>query len=338
MLVSLPSVDLDAFIAAHRDEWDRLDTLSKRRALTGDEADELVRLYRRASTHLSTIRSAAPDPTTLATLSDRVSRARTAISGSADPGWSDVVRFVTRSFPAEVYHARYWWIAVAVTFIGVSTVLGWWVADNPAVQAAAGAPDEIRQLVEHEFEDYYSANPAGSFAAQVWTNNAWIAAGALIMGVAIVPVVYILWQNALHIGVAGGLMAAHGRLDVFFGLITPHGLLELTAVFVAAGAGLRVGWAWIAPGARRRSELLAERARAAVAVAIGLAGVLLVSGVVEAFVTPSGLPTWARIAIGVAVWSAFLAYVWTYGRHAALAGETGDVAELDRGDTLPIST
>ena len=330
-------MDLDAFIAAHRDEWDRLDELSRRRAPTGAEADELVRLYRRASTHLSAIRSAAPDPATLARLSDRVSRARSTIAGSADPGWRDVVRFVTRSFPAEVYHARYWWIAVALSFTAVSTAIGWWVAENPAVQAAAGAPDEIRQLVEQDFENYYSANPAGSFAAQVWTNNAWIAAGALVLGVAIVPVIFILWQNALSIGISGGLMAAHGRLDVFFGLITPHGLLELTAVFVAAGAGLRVGWAWIAPGARRRSEVLAERARAAIAVAIGLAVVLLVSGVVEAFVTPSALPTWARIAIGVVVWAAFIAYVWTYGRRAALAGETGDVAETDRGDALPVS-
>jgi uncharacterized membrane protein SpoIIM required for sporulation len=330
-------VDLDAFIAAHRHEWDRLDRLSRRRALSGEEADELVRLYRRASTHLSVVRSAAPDPATLAKLSDQVSRARSAIAGSADPGWSDVVRFITRSFPAEVYHARHWWIAAALAFLAVSTALGWWVADNPAVQAAAGAPDEVRQLVEQDFEDYYSANPAGSFAAQVWTNNAWIAAGALVMGVAIVPVVFILWQNALSIGVAGGLMAAHGRLDVFFGLITPHGLLELTAVFVAAGAGLRVGWAWIAPGERRRSEVLAERARAAIAIAIGLAVVLLISGVVEAFVTPSGLPTWARIGIGLAVWAAFIAYVWTYGRRAALSGVTGDVAEADRGDTLPIS-
>ena len=60
--------------------------------------------------------------------------------------------------------------------------------------------------------------------------------------------------------------------------------------------------------------------------AIGLTGVLLVSGVIEAFVTPSGLPTWARIAIGVAAEVAFLGYVWVYGRRAAEAGETGDIA------------
>jgi uncharacterized membrane protein SpoIIM required for sporulation len=130
-------------------------------------------------------------------------------------------------------------------------------------------------------------------------------------------------------------MAANGKLDIFFGLITPHGLLELTAVFVAAGVGLRVGWSWIDPGRRTRAEALAEAGRSAVGIAIGLAGVLLISGIIEAFVTPSGLPTWARIAIGVAAWGAFIAYVWTYGRRAAMAGETGDLAQRDRADVLP---
>lgn len=330
-------MDLDSFVAAHQREWDRLAALVRRRKLSGPEADELVTLYRRASTHLATIQSSAPDPTVVARLSKLVSRARVAVSGSSDPGWGDVVRFVTEGFPAAVYRSRRWWVTVGVLFMIVSWVFGMWVAGTPHVQASIGTPEEIRQLVEEDFEDYYSANPAASFAAQVWTNNAWIAAGCLILGVALFPVAYILWVNAVNVGASGGLMAANGRLDIFFGLITPHGLLELTAVFVAAGAGLRVGWAWIDPGGRSRSEALAERGRAAVGMAIGLAGVLLISGVVEAFVTPSGLPTWARIAIGVTVWAGFIAYVWTFGRRAALAGDAGDVAERDRGDTVPVA-
>jgi uncharacterized membrane protein SpoIIM required for sporulation len=225
-----------------------------------------------------------------------------------------------------------------LVFVAVSTVIAWWVAVTPAVQASIAAPEEIRQLIEHDFEDYYSANPAASFAAQVWTNNAWVAAGTLMLGVFLgLPVLYILFTNAANVAVAAGLMAAHGRLEIFFGLITPHGLLELTAVFVAAGTGLRLGWTVIDPGPRSRGTALAEQGRVAVGMAIGLTGVLLVSGVIEAFVTPSGLPTWARIAIGVATEVAFLAYVWVYGRRAAEAGETGDLASADRGDELPVS-
>ncbi len=144
-----------------------------------------------------------------------------------------------------------------------------------------------------------------------------------------------LWQNALNVGIAGGLMAAHGRSALFFGLILPHGLLELTAVLVAAGVGLRIGWTVIDPGARPRGPALAEEGRAAIGVALGLAVVLFVSGLIEAFVTPSSLPTWARIAIGVLAELAFLAYVLILGRRAARAGETGDVRAGERADAAP---
>lgn len=68
---------------------------------------------------------------------------------------------------------------------------------------------------------------------------------------------------------------------------------------------------------------------------MGLAVVLFVSGLIEGFVTPSGLPTWARIAIGVAAEAAFLTYVYALGGRASRAGEVGDVEGADRTATLP---
>jgi hypothetical protein len=108
-------------------------------------------------------------------------------------------------------------------------------------------------------------------------------------------------------------------------------------VFVAAGAGLRLGWAWVDPGPLPRPQALASAGRSAITVALGLVGVLLISGVIEAFVTPSPLPTWARVGIGVLAEAAFLTYVIRYGRRAARAGETGDLALGLREDTAPVS-
>ena len=73
------------------------------------------------------------------------------------------------------------------------------------------------------------------------------------------------------------------------------------------------------------------------AVALGLVLVLLVSGVIEAFVTPSGLPTWARISIGVGAEALFLGYVFVVGRRAVLAGHTGDVAADRLEDTVAVA-
>jgi uncharacterized membrane protein SpoIIM required for sporulation len=196
------------------------------------------------------------------------------------------------------------------------------------VQAALLPKAAVRQLVNHQFRGYYSQYAAPSFAAEVWTNNALVAAESLIFGILLgLPTLLVLYQNSANIGVAGALMIAHGKGVLFFALVLPHGILELSAVFLAAATGLRLGWTVIDPGPRPRSQALAEEGRAAVTVALGLVAVLLVSGVIEAFVTPSGLPAWARIMIGLAAEAAFLTYVIVLGRRAAAAGLSADIAE-----------
>ncbi len=112
-------------------------------------------------------------------------------------------------------------------------------------------------------------------------------------------------------------------------------MLELSAVFLATAVGLKLGWTVIDPGHRRRGQALAEEGRAMFTVAIGLVFVLLVSGLIEAFVTPSPLPAWARIGIGAVAEVAFLSYIFIFGRRAVAAGQTGDIAEVP--DTLAVT-
>lgn len=330
-------MDLDAFVTAHRDEWARLEQLSRQRRLDGAQADELIRLYQQVATQLSVVRSAAPDPALVSRLSTLVARARSAATGSHDPAWRDVSRFFVQTFPAALYRTRRWWGLVGLATIVVAVSAGWWVAAHPEVQAAVAAPAEIRALVSNDFEAYYSEYAPGSFAAKVFTNNAWVAALCIAFGVLGLPVVYVVFTNAVNVGLVGGLMAANDRLDLFFGLILPHGLLELTAVFVAAGVGLRLFWAWVEPGPSTRAQALGAEGRAATSVVLGLVVVLAISGVIEAFVTPSPLPTWARIGIGVVAEAAFLTYVFTLGRRAVRAGHTGDLAADLVGDSLPVA-
>ncbi|MFM9371542.1 stage II sporulation protein M [Streptomyces sp. Da 82-17] len=332
-------MDLDVFVSAHRPEWDRLDELlRRRRRLTGDEADELVVLYQRTATHLSLIQSSAPDPQLTARLTQLVARARSAVTGTRRAGWRDVTHFLSSGFPAALYRTRHWWVPTALLSTAVAALIGWWIAAHPEVQSAIAAPEELREMTRPggRYETYYSSHPAASFAAQVWTNNAQAAAMCLVLGAFLgLPVIWVLFQNMLNVGVGIGLMSSAGRLDTFLGLILPHGLLELTAVFVAAGTGLRLGWTVIDPGARTRRTALAEEGRAALGMAVGLALVLFISGAIEGFVTPSGLPTWARIGIGIAAELAFLAYVYVVGRRAVQRGETGDLDPMERSTSAP---
>ena len=266
------AVDVAAYAAAHEAEWQRLDALVKRRRrLSGEEIDELVSLYQQTTTHLSAVRSAGTDPILVAALSSRVARARAAVTGATTPGWSAVSRFALVSFPAMAYRARGWWLGTAAGSVGLAFIIAWWVARSAAVQAAILPPAQVANLVNHQFRGYYSQYAASSFAAEVWTHNVWVAAESLIFGILLgLPTLWLLFSNAANVGVSAGLMFAHGRGVLFFALILPHGMLELTAVFLAAATGLRLGWTVIDPGPRPRGRALAEEGRASVTIALGL--------------------------------------------------------------------
>jgi uncharacterized membrane protein SpoIIM required for sporulation len=317
---------LDSYVTERRGEWNRLETLTSRRRLSPDEADELVLLYQRASTHLSVVRSRTPDPVLIASLSRLVLGARAAITGGRRFSWAPVGRFFVAAFPSELYRTRWWWLAVSAANVGLGGALMAYVVAKPEVAGYFMSDDQIRQLVDQDFVGYYTEFHAQNFAAQVWTNNALLTAQCLAAGVLILPVLYLLGANLLNVGLSGGVMIDHGKGAVFFTMIAPHGLLELTAVFVAAGVGLRIGWAWIAPGpVRTRGQALAQRARSGMLVALGLVAVLAVSGFLEAYVTPSTLPAVIRVAIGAVVWLLFLVYALVLGGEAHRRGETADL-------------
>jgi uncharacterized membrane protein SpoIIM required for sporulation len=333
--IRLPKVDVDAFVLTHRGTWDRLDQLiKKRRSLTGAEVDELVELYQRVSTHLSMLRSASSDSLMIGRLSSLIARARSAVTGAHAPLSSTFTRFWTVSFPVVAYRSWRWWLGTAVAFFAVVVVIAFWVATNPEVQSAVGTPSDINQLVNHDVASYYSEHPAAAFALQIWVNNSWVSAQCIAFSVLLgLPIPIVLFQNAANLGLIAGLMFQAGKGDILLGLLVPHGLLELTVVFLSGAAGMRLGWSVISPGDRPRGQVLAEQGRAVVSVAVGLVGVLLVSGLIEALVTPSPLPTFVRVGIGIIAEVAFLSYVVYFGRRAARAGETGDID--DAPDVIP---
>jgi uncharacterized membrane protein SpoIIM required for sporulation len=331
-------VDVDAFVLTHRGTWDRLDELVKRRrSLTGAEVDELVELYQRVSTHLSILRSArtiGSDSLLIGRLSSLVARARSVVTGAHAPLTRMFTRFWTVSFPVVAYRAWRWWLGTAVVFFAVVVVIALWVAGNPEVQSAIGTPSDIDELVNHDVASYYSEHPAAAFALQVWVNNSWVAAQCIALSVVLgLPIPFVLFNNAANLGLIAGLMFQAGKGGILLGLLAPHGLLELTAVFLAAASGMRLGWSVISPGDRPRGQVLAEQGRAVVSVAVGLVAVLLVSGLIEALVTPSPLPTFVRVGIGVVAEVAFLSYIVYFGRRAVKAGETGDID--DAPDLIP---
>ncbi len=326
-------MDVDSFLAANQASWDRLSQLVTRagrgiRRLSPAELEELVGLYQRAATQLSYARTTYRDPALTANLSSLVARAGAVVYGSRAGTLRGLGRFFSVTFPAAVWYSRRFMAASAALFVVPALAVGLWVGTSPRAVEATG-PKAVREAyVNQDFEQYYRSAPASEFASQVFTNNVQVSIYAFAAGIAFCAVTaFILAYNGASVGVAGGLFASVGQSAKFFGLILPHGLLELTAVFIAGGAGLRLGWTIIDPGDRTRRAALAEEGRRAMAIVAGLVVVFAVAGTIEGFVTGSSLPTWVRVGIGAVGEAVLLTWLFVRGRAAAERGLTGALGE-----------
>ena len=329
-------VDVDRFIAANQPTWDRLQTLLSRSGTrrggrrAPDDAVELVKLYQRTSTHLSYARTYLEDPSLTASLTRLVARAGPVVYGTRPRTLRSLGRFFSDTFPAALWRLRPHLACSAALFILPALAVGAWIANSTDALEAL-APAAVREAyIEEDFAAYYSSSPAAQFASEVTTNNIQVGILAFAAGILLcLPTAALLVVNGANLGFAAGLFAAAGQQPRFWGLILPHGLLEITAVLVAGATGLLLGWTLVDPGDRPRGSALVEEGRRAVVVVFGLVVMFVVAGLIEGFVTGSALPTWARVAIGSAVEALFCAYAVVRGRAAARLGLTGALGETD---------
>ena len=316
-------MDIDAFVVTNQDAWRRLQDLTRRarriRTLSPAELDELTALYERCGTHLAHARVAyATDAALVSRLTLLVGDTHAVLYGQrrTDVGRA-VSEFATVTFPAAIVSLRRFILVAALLTFVPWVALQIWLAISPDAFDAT-APEAVREAyINDDFESYYSSQPAQNFATQVFLNNVRVAFVAFAAGILFcVVTAAILVYNGANVGVAGGLFTHAGQGDKFWGLILPHGLLELSAVVVAGAAGLRIGWTLIAPGDRTRRVALTEESRRAGNVLVGLVAAFLLAALVEGFVTGRPWSTPIRVGIGVVFFVVFWGLTIVYGLRA----------------------
>jgi uncharacterized membrane protein SpoIIM required for sporulation len=329
-------MDIDRYIQTHDATWRRLQVLSGRAggcasSMSDGEVAELAGLYQRVSAQLSHVRSTYDDPGLILRLSRLLGEARVVIYQKRGNPLRAVVRFFSEVFPAAVWVTRRYIVVAFACFFLPAVAMGFWLANDTAVLDASVPPELQASIAESEFEDYYSSEAAQNFAGTVTVNNILVSFLAFSLG--LVPVlgpVFILAYNGLNVGVMAAVMHHAGEGPQFWGLLTPHGLLEISSILIAGAAGLRISWAIVAPGDRTRGQALAEEGLRAVVIVVGLTLCFVVAGFIEGFVTPSGMPTALRVGVGVAVLATFVVYVVLLGGRAERRGLSGLLGELTR--------
>ena len=84
------------------------------------------------------------------------------------------------------------------------------------------------------------------------THNMLVAVLAFVGGITLgLYTLYAMWQNGIIVGALAGLFTVDHRTAVFWSLIVPHGVTELTAIFIAGGGGLLFAHRLLTPAAGR---------------------------------------------------------------------------------------
>src|SRR4030095_4087141 len=176
-----------------------------------------------------------------------------------------IADFFAWRFPAAVWQSGRVVAVSAALLLIPAFAMGIWLGTSAEAREAS-APDAVREAyLNEDFEDYYSSEPASQFATEVTVNNILVAVTAFAGGILLcLPTGWAMVNNGANLGFAAGLFADAGELPKFFGLILPHGLLELTAIVIAGAAGPPLGCAARAAGADRHRD--GGRARAATGV------------------------------------------------------------------------
>jgi len=329
------------FLRTRHERWQHLERLlaivDRRgmRALSREEIEELALGYRAATSDLALATGRGYGAAVIGYLNRLATRARAYVYlGTTRSGWSRAAGFATHTFPREV--RRSWApILVCILITVISAVLSYHsVTKDPANAYAflpAGQIAPIKQRL-HDSNFGFDRQFSSAMASFIITNNIRVAALAFAGGITVgIITVIIILQNGLMVGGLGALYANAGFGSDFWATISPHGVIELTAIQVAGGAGLLLALGIVAPGRLRRTAALVRNARRAVTLVIGVAGMLVVAGTIEGFISPQRLPENVRFGIGGLTAVALGWYFFFCGRSSTRRSTTGsdEAARLD---------
>ena len=304
--------------------WDELSALADRaaadqRRMSADDVALLVRRYQQTAADLAELRRRQPSSPLVPRLNELVARAHATVYRRPREQLRRAARFLWTDYPRLVWEMRRL-VAAAAAFQVLVAIGGVaWALADPAT-AGSFLPASLRDAAHR----HHDAIPAGAMAPEsafIWSHNIIVSfydyAGGILFGLG---TVYSLYVNSMLLGVLSGITNQDGWNGVYWSLILPHAVIELTSFTIAAAAGLSLADALIHARPQPRREVLAETGRRSIGVVLGTMPLLVVAGTIEGFVTPSSLPVAAKLAVAPVSGVLLLGYL-ARGRGAGGCGE-----------------
>jgi uncharacterized membrane protein SpoIIM required for sporulation len=293
---------LKNFLESRLVKWKRLEELTGRvskfrlKNLSGEEVREFGRLYRRTAADLAIAREEVRDQRLVNYLNHLVARAHGAIYRSESSGFGVFLDFFSYEFPA-VFRKTFAYTLTSFLAFMLATAFAFSASFIDEGFADRIAPRLKQDIASHHnwTESVNNANPLASTSIQ--TNNINVTflafAGGVLAGLG---TLWVLMQNGLLLGMVMSLCIRYRFWEIPT-FIAAHGAIELTAIFIAGGAGLMIGKALLMPGDLRRIDALVTNGVLAVKLILGTIPMLLIAGIIEGFISPAHIPSAIKFTI-----------------------------------------
>lgn len=316
---------LDKFVNVRKNSWQRLEDLlslvenSSLRGLNREEVRELGTLYRRVATDLSIARAESRDEKLINYLNSLVTRAHGKIYRADNSGANSLWKFVAQDFPVT-FRITWRYTAVAFAVFMIFAIVGfvgtWYDADFSIV---AGVPQRFRTLsIESETQWWLGLNDNNQAgAAGILTNNIYVSFLAFAYGAFFgIGSLFIEASNGSSIGSTLALCYLQNTNfgNALLTFMVAHGVIELSCIFIAGGAGLLIGTAVLLPGDLSRIEALKFRGLEAIRLVIGCAILLFFAGIIEGFISPAPIEPIFKYAIAILTGVAMYSYLLFVGK------------------------
>lgn len=315
-------MNLETFLAERRPSWQQLEALLAQiktniRRLAPQDLAELGRLYRSATSDLALAQRDFPHQRVTHYLNGLVSRAHAQIYQEKPLRRQAIQYFYRWQFPL-LYRVLLPYTSlcfgVFLTGVMIAFLVTWRQPSAIYVFAGPDIEDLVRQVEAGKLWTEIAPTARSAASSMILTNNIQVMfltfAGGITAGLL---TLWVILSNGLHLGAIFGLLQVHGLSGGLGAFVLAHGFIELSVIFLAGGCGIYIGDGLLRPGLLTRRTALVQRSRESVQLILGCVPLLILAGLIEGFISPSGLPWSIKLAVGLLTGS-LLHYYWLFYR------------------------
>ncbi|MBZ9687230.1 stage II sporulation protein M [Clostridium estertheticum] len=281
----------EQFIKLNSDTWRELETLSTiinkkgLKILPSKDVKKFLSIFRKSSHHLAYARTHYPSSSVVSYLNSLINKCHSHVYAVKKISPGILLKYIARDFPRLLKEYR-WFIICSFSFFAVGVLLSMLLVIVNVDNASIFLPENLIATIK-------SGKSGGGqwnyplMSSYIMVNNISVSLKAFVMGITLgIGTIYVLFSNGALLGALTALVYTYGNPMNYWSLILPHGIIELTAIFISGAAGLIIAKSILLPGEYSRRHSLIKGAKESISLIIGIIFMLIIAGIIEGFFTP----------------------------------------------------